>query len=33
MEIIKKVYSKDWHCREAGFKNIIEELSKGSAST
>lgn len=32
MEIMKKILSKDWHCREEGFKDVLTELEKGSNS-
>lgn len=32
-EIMKKIFSKDWHCREAGFKEVIREAALGRGST
>lgn len=32
MEIMKKILSKDWHCREEGFRDVLNELDKGSQS-
>ncbi len=32
MEILKKVFSEDWHLRELGLREIIKEVELGSKS-
>ncbi|CDW76992.1 UNKNOWN [Stylonychia lemnae] len=32
MEIIKKIYSADWHLREKAIQEVIEEVTKGTKS-